>query len=115
MERDCIFCKIIKGEIPSRKVYENEHVLAVEDINPQAPIHVLIFPKKHISTSLEISEADMEWLYYIFKSANEIARTRGVADRGYRVVMNCNEEGGQVIFHIHFHLLAGRHMGWPPG
>ncbi len=115
MQQDCIFCRIIRGEIPSKRVFENEHVVAVEDINPQAPVHILILPKKHLSTSLEITREDAEMLCWVFLAANDIARSKGVADKGYRIVMNCNEEGGQVIFHLHFHLLAGRHMLWPPG
>jgi histidine triad (HIT) family protein len=112
---NCLFCKIIERKIPSKIVYEDERVLAFEDINPQAPIHVLVIPKKHISTSLEIKNEDNELIGYMFQIANKIAADRKVAERGFRVVMNCNREAGQSVLHIHLHLLAGRAMHWPPG
>ena len=111
----CLFCKIVEKKIPSKSVYEDESVLAFEDINPQAPVHILIIPKKHISTSLEITDEDNAMIGRLFQVANDIARNRGVADRGFRLVMNCNREAGQTVFHIHLHLLAGRAMHWPPG
>ncbi len=111
----CLFCKIIEKEIPSKTVYEDERILAFEDINPQAPIHTLVIPKKHISRSLDISNDDNELIGQLFHVANKIAKDRGVAERGFRLVMNCNREAGQTVFHLHLHLLAGRIMHWPPG
>ncbi len=111
----CLFCKIIEKEIPSKTVYEDKHILAFEDINRQAPIHILIIPKKHISKALDISNEDIEMIGKLFQVANKIAKDRGVAERGFRLVMNCNHEAGQTVFHLHLHLLAGRIMHWPPG
>ncbi len=112
---DCLFCKIIKGEIPAKVIYEDEKVLVFEDINPQAPVHTLVIPKKHISTLLEITGEDNELLGYLFQVANSIARDKGIADKGFRLVINCNREAGQTVFHVHLHLLGGRTMSWPPG
>ncbi|HET6515949.1 MAG TPA: histidine triad nucleotide-binding protein [Thermodesulfovibrionales bacterium] len=112
---DCIFCKIISRKIPARIVREDDSILAFEDINPQAPMHVLVIPKKHIATTLEIGEGDHVLIGSLFKTANEIARERGLAERGFRLVMNTNPESGQTVYHIHLHLLGGRHMHWPPG
>lgn len=111
----CIFCKIVKKEVPSKIVYEDEMVLAFEDIAPQAPIHILVIPKKHYPTLLEMNENDKELLGHIFMVIKKIAKQKGVEERGFRVVMNCNPEAGQTVYHIHFHLLAGRQMHWPPG
>ena len=111
----CLFCKIIAKEIPSKIVYEDDEVLAFEDINPQAPVHVLVIPKKHIATSLEIPEEDNALIGRLVQVANNIARHRGAADNGFRTVINCNRDAGQTVFHIHLHLLAGRPMHWPPG
>ncbi|MFN3567320.1 MAG: histidine triad nucleotide-binding protein [Caldimicrobium sp.] len=111
----CIFCKIVNKEIPAKIVYEDEKVLAFHDINPQAPYHILIIPKKHISTLLEIQEEDKELIGYIYLIIKKIAEELGFAERGYRVVVNCKEEAGQTVFHVHFHVLAGRPMDWPPG
>jgi len=112
---NCLFCKIIAKEIPAKTVYEDETVLAFEDINPQAPVHILIIPKKHISTSLEIGNDDHALIGHMFEVANTIAKDKKIAERGFRLVMNCNRESGQTVFHIHLHLLAGRAMHWPPG
>ena len=111
----CLFCKIIDKEIPAKIVYEDEHVLAFEDLNPQAPVHILIIPKKHISTSLDIEEEDNELIGRMSCAANAIAKEKGIAERGFRTVMNCNKDAGQTVFHIHLHLLGGRGMHWPPG
>ena len=111
----CLFCKIINKEIPSKIVYEDEHVLAFEDLTPQAPVHILVVPKKHISTSLDIEEEDNELIGRMFRAANAIAKEKGIAEKGFRAVMNCNREAGQTVFHIHLHLLGGRAMHWPPG
>jgi histidine triad (HIT) family protein len=112
---NCLFCKIIAKEIPAKTVYEDETVLAFEDINPQAPVHILIIPKKHISTTLDIGNDDHALIGHMVEVANMIARDKKVAERGFRLVMNCNRESGQTVFHIHLHLLAGRAMHWPPG
>jgi histidine triad (HIT) family protein len=111
----CIFCKIVNKEIASNIVYEDEKVVAFYDINPQAPYHILVVPKKHISTLLEVTEEDKELIGHIYLVINKIAKDIGFDERGYRVVVNCKEEAGQTIFHLHFHVLAGRTMGWPPG
>ncbi len=111
----CIFCKIVNKEIPAKILYEDERVLAFYDINPQAPYHILIIPKKHISTLLELEEADKELIGHIYLTINKISKDLGFAERGYRVVVNCKEEAGQTVFHLHFHVLAGRPMDWPPG
>ncbi len=108
---DCIFCKIIEGSIPSEKVYENEQLIAVRDINPAAPTHVLISPRKHAATLNDIGELPDETLAGLLRAAAQIAASEGVDEEGYRVVINCNRAGGQVIFHLHVHLLGGRPMG----
>lgn len=112
---NCIFCKIISGEIPCTKVYEDDMVLSFKDINPEAPVHVLIIPKKHISTLNEITEEDSKLISHILLVAKKIAKELGVSETGYRVVSNCGEDGGQTVQHIHFHLLGGRSLQWPPG
>lgn len=112
---DCIFCKIIKGEIPSNKVYEDNDIFAFNDINPQAPVHILIVPKKHIPKSLDAIDSDKELIGSIFMVANKLAREKGIAESGFRLIVNCNRDSGQEVFHIHFHLLGGRRMKWPPG
>ena len=112
---DCLFCKIISGDIPGDIVYQNEHVLAFNDISPQAPTHILIIPKKHISTINDIDVSDAELVGQLYLAAKAIAQQQGFAEQGYRVVMNCNEGAGQTVFHIHLHLLAQRSFTWPPG
>lgn len=112
---DCLFCKIIAGEIPSTKVYEDEAVLAFRDIEPQAPEHIIIIPKTHISSANEITEENGAVVGKIFAVAAKIAKELGFADKGYRIVNNCGEDGGQTVGHIHFHLLGGRNLQWPPG
>jgi histidine triad (HIT) family protein len=111
----CIFCRIVNKEIPAKIVYEDDKVLAFHDINPQAPYHILVIPKKHISTLLELTEEDKDLIGHIYLVMKKLAYELGVAERGYRVVVNCNEEAGQTVFHVHFHFLAGREMHWPPG
>lgn len=111
----CIFCEIINKRIPAKIIYEDEYAIAFEDINPQAPVHTLVIPKKHISTNLDIKKEDNELLGHLFQVANKIARDKGIAERGFRLVMNCNPESGQTVFHIHLHILGGRQMHWPPG
>ncbi len=112
---DCIFCKIIEGEIPSQVVYEDDDVFAFRDLNAQAPLHVLIIPKKHIATINDLKTEDTATAGKLYLAAKKIAADEGYADDGYRVVMNCGEAAGQTVFHIHLHLLAGRTLTWPPG
>lgn len=115
MSADCLFCKIAAGEIPANLVYEDERVVAFEDINPQAPKHLLIIPRKHIATTLDLQLEDAELVGHISLVAGKIARQLGIAEEGFRIVNNCNEAGGQVVWHLHYHLLGGREMTWPPG
>ena len=112
---DCIFCKIIDGQIPSQKVYEDDYLFAFEDINPAAPEHVVIIPKKHIETFNEVAPEDGPLLGKILIAAKDIAADRNLSADGYRLVLNCMEGAGQTVFHIHFHLLGGRIFTWPPG
>jgi histidine triad (HIT) family protein len=111
---DCLFCKIVEGEIPSNKVYEDELVYAFHDIDPKAPTHVLVVPKRHIASLDAAGEEDRELLGRLLLTAGRIARELGIAS-GYRVVNNCGAPAGQSVFHVHFHLLGGRAMRWPPG
>ena len=115
MSDDCLFCKIAQGEIPAKIVYEDDQVLAFEDINPQAPFHVLIIPREHIATLNDLESAHRELVGEMQLVAQQIARERGHADAGYRTVFNCNAAAGQTVFHVHLHLLGGRNLGWPPG
>jgi diadenosine tetraphosphate (Ap4A) HIT family hydrolase len=112
---NCIFCKIIRGEIPSKKVFEDERLLVIEDVAPKAPLHLLFLPKRHFVNCLDMSGEDDSVVGYAFRKAGEIARERGVADSGFRLVQNNGAEAGQSVFHIHFHMLAGREFAWPPG
>lgn len=107
---DCIFCKIIKGEIPSKKVYEDDEVLAFYDINPIAKIHILVIPKKHINSLLELKGEDKELLYHIFEKINEITKIVGIDETGFRVVSNVGKDGGQAVKHLHFHILGGEKL-----
>lgn len=112
---DCLFCKIAAGEIPTKTVYENDHIVAFEDIAPQAPTHCLIIPREHISTLNDLSPEHANLVGHMTLAAQHIAKERGLSEKGYRLVMNCNEHGGQTVFHIHLHLLGGRALAWPPG
>lgn len=112
---DCLFCKIIAGEIPSTKVYEDDLVFAFRDIDPQAPTHILIIPKQHISSVNEINGENCAVVGHIFKTAAEIAKKEGIAEDGYRIVTNIGENGGQTVGHLHYHMLGGRSLQWPPG
>ena len=107
---DCIFCKIVGGIIPCRKVHEDDRILAFEDIQPMAPVHVILIPKKHVSTLMDADTEAMTDLQAMMSAAQKIARLKGVDQSGFRVVINCNEEGGQVVFHLHMHLLGGRKL-----
>ena len=112
---NCIFCRMVSGDLASDKVYEDEEVLAFNDINPKAPTHVIVIPKTHIATLNDLDPAHAALVGKLFLAAQEIARAQGFAEAGYRTVINCNRLAGQSVFHIHLHLLAGRLMGWPPG
>ena len=108
---DCLFCKIIKGDIPSTKVYEDEFVYAFKDINPEAPVHILVVPKKHIKSMNEIEEIDENLIGKIFFAIKKIAKEQGIAEQGYRVISNCGKDAGQTVIHLHFHILGGRKLG----
>lgn len=114
-DEDCLFCKISAGEIPADIIYETENVVAFRDINPQAPTHALIIPRKHIATINDLTLDDNAEIGKLFLAAAAIARNEGIAEDGYRVTMNCNAAAGQTVFHLHLHLLGGRQMTWPPG
>ncbi|WP_425914095.1 histidine triad nucleotide-binding protein [Pseudomonas sp. GWSMS-1] len=111
---DCLFCKIVAGEIPARKLYEDDQVIAFHDIGPQAPVHFLVIPKKHIRTLNDLNAADTALAGHILITAQRLAKEQG-CDDGFRVVMNCNELGGQTVYHIHMHVLGQRQLAWPPG
>ena len=108
---DCIFCKIINKEVPSTIVYEDEHVIAFKDIHPVTPVHILVIPKKHISSLVDLKEEDEAVIGKIYTVINKIAKQEGILDKGFRVIVNCGEDGGQVVKHIHFHLLGGKKLG----
>ena len=110
---DCLFCKMVAGEIKPDVVYEDEHVLAFRDINSQAPVHILIIPKTHVATLNDLDDSVMAGR--LLQTAVKLAKQEGLAEEGYRTVLNCNEKGGQEVFHLHMHLLGGRQMIWPPG
>lgn len=112
---DCIFCKIIHREIPSDIVYEDEKVLAFRDVDPKAPFHILVIPKEHIKSANDITEKNADIVGYIFRIIAQIAKENGFAEDGYRIVNNCGEKAGQTVHHMHFHVLAERDFGWPPG
>lgn len=112
---DCLFCKIIDGDIPGDIVYETDSVLAFNDINPTAPVHVLITPKEHIATLNDLEEKHTQTMGELILAAKKIASDKGISESGYRTVFNCNKDAQQTVFHIHLHLIAGRQMTWPPG
>lgn len=112
---DCLFCKIIAGEIPGTLVHQDDTVVAFKDVNPQAPLHVLIVPRRHIPTLNDLTPADDALVGSMFRRAAALAKEHGYDNRGYRTVFNTNRDAGQTVFHIHLHLLAGRGLGWPPG
>lgn len=113
--KHCLFCKIIAKDIPGQIVHEDDELMAFRDINAQAPLHVLIVPKRHIATLNELAPGDDALVGSMFRRAAALAAEHGYAERGYRTVFNCNREAGQTVFHIHLHLLAGRSLAWPPG
>lgn len=112
---ECIFCKIINKEIPSQIVYEDEYVCAFNDIEPQAPIHIVVIPKKHIASLNDIDAEEMNLVEKIFTAVQTIVKEKEISQKGYRIVTNCGKDGGQTVDHIHFHLLGGRQLLWPPG
>jgi len=112
---DCLFCKIVKGDIPAKIFYRDDLVIAFDDINPQAPTHKLIIPQRHIGTLNELIPEDNQLLGYMVYTGKMLAKELGIAEDGYRLVMNCNAGAGQTVFHVHMHLLGGRQMSWPPG
>ena len=111
MEEDCIFCKIIKKEIPATIVYEDDEVIAFKDIHPITPVHILVIPKKHISSLVDLKKEDEAVIGKIYSVINKIAEQEGIRDKGFRVIVNCGEDGGQVVKHVHFHLLGGKKLG----
>jgi histidine triad (HIT) family protein len=114
-DESCLFCKIIAGDIPSDNVYEDDLVLAFNDINPVAPVHQLIIPRRHVESAAELAESDAQLLGRLFATAASLAREADLPERGYRLVTNIGADGGQSVPHLHFHLIGGRRMAWPPG
>lgn len=112
---DCLFCDIVDQKKPAKVVMEDDHVVAFEDINPQAPVHILIVPRRHIATVNDLAAEDAAVVGQLFLAAQRLAAEQGIHERGYRLVMNCNQEAGQSVYHIHLHLLGGRWLRWPPG
>ena len=115
MSDNCLFCKIVAGEIPAKVIHRDDLVIAIEDVNPQAPHHALIIPRKHIRTTLDLTTADNELVGHVFQVAGRLARELEFDEDGFRVVNNCNAAAGQTVWHLHFHLLGGRDLTWPPG
>jgi len=112
---DCLFCRIVAGEIPSTRVHEDDLVIAIRDINPRAPTHILLMPRAHIASAADVTDADAVTIGRLFAAAAEIARAEGIADAGYRLISNVGPWGGQTVDHLHLHLMGGRAFGWPPG
>ena len=112
---ECLFCKIVERTIPAALVYEDDLVVAFDDINPQAPTHTLVIPRKHVVSIVELQELDIGLLGHLMLAGNKIAKLKGITDTGYRFVVNTGAHGGQSVFHLHLHVLGGRHMAWPPG
>lgn len=113
--KDCLFCGIVRGEIKATIVYQDETIIAFKDLNPKAPVHRLIVPRKHISTLLDLESGDESVIGNIFRAAVKLAEQEGIGKSGFRVVVNCGADAGQTVFHLHYHLLGGRRLGWPPG
>lgn len=112
---DCLFCKIIEGEIGSTTIYSDDDVVALEDINPQAPVHLLILPRKHIATTMDIEDDDLELMGRCLVAAKLLAKEKGIDQTGFRIVLNTGPDAGQSVYHLHYHVLGGRPMKWPPG
>lgn len=115
MTDNCLFCRIVAGDIPATFIYEDDKVVVLQDIAPQAPYHYLILPRKHIRTTLDLAVEDNELVGHVYQVAAQLARQHGFSEGGFRVVNNCNEGAGQTVWHLHFHVLGGRTMTWPPG
>lgn len=115
MEEDCLFCKIISKTIPAEIVFENQELIAIKDVHPQAPVHLLVIPKTHKSSVLDLEDSDQDIMGAIILKVKKLAQEKGIDSSGFRMVLNCGEDGGQTVSHIHFHLMGGRHMKWPPG
>jgi histidine triad (HIT) family protein len=111
----CLFCRIVEKAIPAKLVHEDDHTLAFDDVNPQAPVHVLVIPKRHLVSVQEAGPNDHALLGHLLATCTKVAKAKGLAESGYRVVTNTGRDGGQSVFHLHFHVLGGRHMAWPPG
>jgi len=114
-EANCLFCKIVRKEIPAKLLHEDDRCVAFSDINPQAPVHFLVIPKKHIPTLTDVAPDDGELVGHMLQTVKDLAKKQGVAEKGFRVVNNIRENGGQTVYHLHLHVLGGRAMGWPPG
>ena len=114
-QQDCAFCRIVSGTIPADIIYRNEHILAFHDVHPKAPYHLLVIPQQHITTLNDLAHAEITLTGQLIQTAVTLAKQLGIAEPGYRLVMNCNAGGGQTVFHLHLHLLGGRQMLWPPG
>jgi len=114
-DNNCLFCRILRGDIPADKVYEDDDVYAFNDINPQAPVHILIIPKEHIPTVADVNAYETPYMDILTRTANTLAKEQDLSEQGYRLVVNCGGFGGQEVYHLHLHLLAGRQMTWPPG
>ncbi len=115
MSADCIFCRIIDGRAPARIVHQDDRVIVIEDINPQAPVHLLVIPRRHVATLNDLTDADDALVGELIRRAAIVAKARGIADSGYRTVFNCNRGAGQSVYHLHLHVLGGRRLAWPPG
>lgn len=111
----CIFCRIIEGSIPAKMVYQDEHTFAFDDVNPQAPVHTLVVPKRHVESVQNLGESDQTLMARLLLTCARVAKDKGLSERGFRLVLNTGRDGGQTVFHLHFHVMGGRHMTWPPG
>ena len=112
---DCLFCRIVEKKIPAKVVYEDDQILAFDDVNPRAPVHTLVIPKQHVASVQDLGESDRTLLAQLLLACTNVAKNKGLADPGFRLVVNTGRDGGQTVFHLHFHVLGGRRMAWPPG
>jgi histidine triad (HIT) family protein len=112
---DCLFCRIVEKKIPAKVVYEDDQILAFDDVNPRAPVHTLVIPKQHVASVQDLGESDRTLLAQLLLACTKVAKHKGLADPGFRLVVNTGRDGGQTVFHLHLHVLGGRHMAWPPG
>lgn len=112
---DCLFCRVAAKTIPAKVLHEDDHTLAFDDIHPQAPVHTLVIPKRHVASIQDLGESDQALLAQLLLTCTKVAKDKGLADSGFRLVANTGRHGGQTVFHLHFHVLGGRHMAWPPG